>query len=91
MEQNSRGNRPQRSHRFKLNMSAHCKRKKTGRMRGKSRLYRRLTVFAVVAAIILGGMTNMFFNQKQALAAKELAKRSKCWLSLKTCKKNKKC
>ncbi|NYF26427.1 septum formation initiator family protein [Sporosarcina sp. JAI121] len=40
----------------------------------KIRLYRRLTIFAIVAAIILGGLTNMFFNQKQELAAKELQK-----------------
>ena len=31
----------------------------------KIKLYRRLTVFAVVAAIILGGMTHMYFKQKQ--------------------------
>ena len=37
----------------------------------KIKLYRRLTVFAVVAAIILGGMTHMFFKQKQVLEAKE--------------------
>lgn len=40
----------------------------------KIRLYRRLTVFAVVAAIILGGMTQMYIKQKQVLEAKELEK-----------------
>ena len=40
----------------------------------KIKLYRRLTVFAVVAAIILGGMTHMFFKQKQVLAVKEQEK-----------------
>jgi cell division protein DivIC len=40
----------------------------------KIRLYRRLAVFAIVAALIIGGMTNMFINQKKALAAKELQK-----------------
>jgi len=40
----------------------------------KVRLYRRLAVFAVVSAIILGSMTNMFITQKKALAAKELQK-----------------
>ena len=40
----------------------------------KIRLYRRLTVFAIVAAIILGGMTQMYIKQKQALEVKELEK-----------------
>jgi cell division protein DivIC len=40
----------------------------------KVRLYRRLAVFAVVSAIILASMTNMFITQKKALAAKELQK-----------------
>jgi cell division protein DivIC len=40
----------------------------------KIKLYRRLTVFAVVAAIILGGMTHMFIKQKQVLEVKELEK-----------------
>ena len=40
----------------------------------KIRLYRRLAVFAIAAALIIVGMTNMFINQKKALAAKELQK-----------------
>ncbi len=40
----------------------------------KIRLYRRLTVFAIVAAIILVGMTQMYMKQKQVLEAKELEK-----------------
>ena len=40
----------------------------------KVRLYRRLVVFAIISAIILGGLTNMFFTQKKALAEKELQK-----------------
>jgi cell division protein DivIC len=40
----------------------------------KIRLYRRLTVFAVVAVIILGGMTQMFIKQKQVLSVKEQQK-----------------
>ncbi|MEK5067622.1 FtsB family cell division protein [Sporosarcina sp. FSL K6-1508] len=48
--------------------------KETRKNARKVRLYRRLTVFAFAAAIILGGMTNMFINQKHALAAKELQK-----------------
>ncbi len=40
----------------------------------KVRLYRRLAVFAIAAALIIVGMTNMFINQKKALAAKELQK-----------------
>ncbi|MFC5590887.1 septum formation initiator family protein [Sporosarcina soli] len=43
----------------------------------KIRLYRRLTVFAVVAAIILVGMTQMYMKQKQVLEAKELEKMEK--------------
>lgn len=43
----------------------------------KIRLYRRLAVFAVVAAIILGGMTQMYIKQKQVLEAKELEKMEK--------------
>ena len=48
--------------------------KETRKNARKVRLYRRLTVFAIAAAIILGGLTNMFINQKQALAAKEQQK-----------------
>ncbi len=40
----------------------------------KVRLYRRLAVFAVAAAIILGGLTQMFIKQKQVLAVKEQQK-----------------
>ncbi|MBE1556159.1 FtsB family cell division protein [Sporosarcina limicola] len=40
----------------------------------KIRLYRRLTVFAITAAIILGGLTQMFIKQKQVLVAKEQRK-----------------
>jgi cell division protein DivIC len=48
--------------------------KETRKNARKVRLYRRLSVFAIAAAIILGGMANMFINQKHALAAKELQK-----------------
>jgi cell division protein DivIC len=48
--------------------------KETRKNAQKVRLYRRLTVFAIAAAIILGGLTNMFINQKHALAEKELQK-----------------
>lgn len=48
--------------------------KETRKNARKVRLYRRLAVFAIVAAVILGGLTNMFINQKQTLAAKELQK-----------------
>lgn len=40
----------------------------------KVRLYRRLAVFAITAAIILGVLTQTFISQKQALAAKEQKK-----------------
>ena len=40
----------------------------------KIRLYRRLAVFAIAAAIILGGLIQMFFKQKQVLEAKEQQK-----------------
>jgi cell division protein DivIC len=48
--------------------------KETRKNAQKVRLYRRLTVFAIAAAIILGGLTNMLINQKHALAEKELQK-----------------
>ncbi len=48
--------------------------KETRKNARKVRLYRRLAVFAIAAAIILGGLTNMFINQKHALAAKEQQK-----------------
>lgn len=48
--------------------------KETRKNARKVRLYRRLVVFAIAAAIILGGLTNMFINQKRALAEKELQK-----------------
>ncbi|WP_445683674.1 FtsB family cell division protein [Sporosarcina sp. FSL K6-3457] len=37
----------------------------------KVKLYRRLTVFAVIVAITFGGLTQMLIKQKQVLAAKE--------------------
>ena len=37
----------------------------------KVRLYRRLTVFAVAAIVILGFFTHSFFQQKELLAVKE--------------------
>ncbi|WP_412177864.1 FtsB family cell division protein [Sporosarcina sp. YIM B06819] len=37
----------------------------------KVKLYRRLTVFAVIAVITFGGLTQMLVKQKQVLAAKE--------------------
>ena len=40
----------------------------------KVRLYRRLTVFAVAAVIILGFFTHSFFEQKKILALKEQEK-----------------
>ena len=40
----------------------------------KVRLYRRLTVYAIAAVIILGALTQTFISQKQALSVKELKK-----------------
>lgn len=40
----------------------------------KVRLYRRLSVLAVIAVISFGVLTNIFFNQKKVLAAKEKEK-----------------
>ncbi|WP_172373660.1 FtsB family cell division protein [Sporosarcina jiandibaonis] len=40
----------------------------------KIRLYRRLTVFAVAALLILGYLTHSFFEQKKILALKEQEK-----------------
>ena len=48
--------------------------KETRKNARKVRLFRRLAVFALAAAVILAGLTNMFINQKQTLAAKELQK-----------------
>ena len=39
--------------------------KETRKNARKVRLYRRLTVFAIAAAIILGGLTNMFINKNK--------------------------
>ena len=40
----------------------------------KVRLYRRLTVYAIAAMIILGTLTHTFISQKQALSVKEQKK-----------------
>lgn len=49
--------------------------KKEARLRArKVRLYRRLTVYAVAAIIILGTLTHTYFSQKQVLAVKEQQK-----------------
>lgn len=49
--------------------------KKEARFRArKVRLYRRLTVYAIAAIIILGTLTHTYFSQKQALAEKEQQK-----------------
>ena len=37
----------------------------------KVKLYRRLTVFAIIAAVAFGGLTQMLIKQKQVLATKE--------------------
>lgn len=37
----------------------------------KVKLYRRLTVFAIIVAVTFGGLTQMLIKQKQVLAAKE--------------------
>lgn len=45
--------------------------KKDRRRAQKTGLYRRLTVFAIVAVVILSVLTHTFINQKSILAAKE--------------------
>lgn len=40
----------------------------------KIRLYRRLAVYAIIAVVILGGFTQTYFSQKQALSVKEQKK-----------------
>ena len=37
----------------------------------KVKLYRRLTLFAIIVAVTFGGLTQMLIKQKQVLAAKE--------------------
>lgn len=48
--------------------------KKDRRRARKVRLYRRLTVFSVVAVVMFSILTYMFVNQKTVLAAKEQEK-----------------
>jgi cell division protein DivIC len=45
--------------------------KKNRKNARKIKLYRRLTVFAIIVAITFGGLTQMLIKQKQVLAAKE--------------------
>lgn len=49
--------------------------KKDRRKAQRKGLYRRLTVFSIVAVIILSVLTHTFINQKSILAAKEEEKR----------------
>lgn len=45
--------------------------KKNRKNARKIRLYRRLTVFAIIVAVTFGGLTQMLIKQKQVLAVKE--------------------
>ncbi|CAM3256086.1 septum formation initiator family protein [Filibacter tadaridae] len=74
MEQKQQGKSSARVASIQTEYVRSLQKKESRKNARKARLYRRLAVFGILVAVVMGGLTHTFIKQKQALVDKEQQK-----------------